>query len=265
MKRKYLIIGLMILTVVSLGCTDKDMPSIINSVPEIQQYLKEHPNAKITTTYWTKDEILKLSDEINSQCGKTIIPSDMYKMTIQEENLKIISWIKANNQTLVCSFTEGDNTRISTDRDTDTNTLVIPTTVKIIENDSEDNKFLSFTKEFIDTISKDMDMVPSSDLPKDDYFKELYIYGQLLENDADKYLIKIEEYSVSSRMTYVYDRYKLYLKYIKLAGGYCKLATKYYDIGDIRGATRNLNKCTENINEATRNLNLATIYLRPAT
>lgn len=105
--RKYLVMVLPILGVLVLGCVEKDISSAVNTLPEIQQYLKEHPDAKITAIYMSKEEVEKISQDINNQCGKTITPTDMYKVIITDKGLKIISWIDTKNKTPVCSFTEG--------------------------------------------------------------------------------------------------------------------------------------------------------------
>lgn len=102
---------IILLAVIASGCTGgKDITSAIKALPEVQQYMKEHPNATITVTYWSKEEVAKIEPEISQQCGKSITPSAMYKATIIEGDLKIVSWIDAENQLLICSITEGKKT-----------------------------------------------------------------------------------------------------------------------------------------------------------
>ncbi|VVB94797.1 Uncharacterised protein [uncultured archaeon] len=69
--------------------------------------MKEHPNATITVTYWSKEEITKIEQEISQECGKSITPVAMYKATIIDDDLIIVSWINAENQILICSITKG--------------------------------------------------------------------------------------------------------------------------------------------------------------
>ncbi len=90
------------------GCTgSQDITPVVKALPEVQQFLNEHPNAKITVTYWSKEDIIKISQEISQQCDRPITPVPMYKATISEGDLKIVSWINAENQILICSVTEG--------------------------------------------------------------------------------------------------------------------------------------------------------------
>jgi|GEM_PF-2153131 len=97
-----------VLAVLFSGCTGgQDVTPLVKALPEVQQFLKEHPNAKITVTYWSKEDVEKLADEIGKQCGKPITPAAMYKAVISEGELRSIAWIDAATRTLICSTTEG--------------------------------------------------------------------------------------------------------------------------------------------------------------
>jgi hypothetical protein len=90
------------------GCTgSKDITSVVKALPEVQQFLNEHPTAKITTTYWSKEEVEKSANEITQQCDKPITPVAMYKATVSDGDLKFISWINADTQIVICSVTQG--------------------------------------------------------------------------------------------------------------------------------------------------------------
>jgi FlaG/FlaF family flagellin (archaellin) len=98
------------LAVLLSGCTGgQDVISVVKALPEVQQFMNEHPNAKITVTYWSKEEVSNLSQEISQQCDKPITPVAMYKATVSEGDLKIISWINAENQIIICSTTQGNS------------------------------------------------------------------------------------------------------------------------------------------------------------
>jgi hypothetical protein len=104
-----LLITIIGLAVIVSGCTGgQDVTSVVKALPEVQQFMNEHPNAKITVTYWSKDEVAKSSQEISQQCDKPITPIAMYKATLNEGNLTIVSWINAENQTVICSTTQGN-------------------------------------------------------------------------------------------------------------------------------------------------------------
>ena len=120
---RVLLLTCLMLTIVMSGCVSKDISSVVNTLPEVQQYLKEHPDAKVAATFWPKDEVSKSLQEIDRQCGKSVTAVDMYRVIITEENLKIVSWVDANNKELICSLTEG-GTKIET-----TGAISTPTTI----------------------------------------------------------------------------------------------------------------------------------------
>ncbi len=107
-RSKILLIAVIGLAVIASGCTGgQDVTSVVKALPEVQQFMKEHPNAQITVTYWSKEEVAQSSQEISQQCDKHITPVAMYKATVSEGDLKIVSWINAENQIVMCSTTTG--------------------------------------------------------------------------------------------------------------------------------------------------------------
>ncbi|WP_292467767.1 hypothetical protein [Methanolobus sp.] len=115
MNEKSKIIFLMSLLAVSVivaGCVDnkdQDVTEVFTSLPEINKLLQDYPNAEITVTYWTKEEVAEASDEIAIQCDKNISPRALYKATFIEEDFKITSWIDAETQTVICTTRESIN------------------------------------------------------------------------------------------------------------------------------------------------------------
>jgi len=119
-----LLASIITLSIIISGCADsgQDITPIFNYLPEVQQFLQEHPNAKITVTYWTEEEVTEISDEINIQCDKNINPRALYKATISEGELKIISWIDAETQIVICTSSQGTSGSTSTPTATITST-----------------------------------------------------------------------------------------------------------------------------------------------
>jgi hypothetical protein len=110
MAKSIILIIVILLAIVFSGLTvSKDVTSSFKAIPEVQQFLSEHPTAKITTTYWSKEEVEKSANEISQQCDKTITPVAMYKATVSEGDLKLVSWINADTQIVLCSVSQGDN------------------------------------------------------------------------------------------------------------------------------------------------------------
>ena len=121
---------IIVLSIIISGCTSsQDVTPIIKTLPEIQQFLKEHPNAKIIVTYWSKEDVVKFEQEISKQCDKPITPAAMYKAVISEDDLKSIAWIDADTKTLICSTTEGKGITTATPTTTATHTSVVTTPI----------------------------------------------------------------------------------------------------------------------------------------
>lgn len=106
--KNIIIITFTVLAVLLSGCTNgQDVTPVVKVIPEVQQFLKEHPNAKITVTYWSKEDVANLEQEITKQCEKPITPVAMYKATISEGDVKSIAWIDAGTKTVICTTIEG--------------------------------------------------------------------------------------------------------------------------------------------------------------
>ncbi len=107
-RLKVILILVAALSVFFSGCTSgQDVTPMVKALPEVQVFLKEHPNAKITVTYLSKEEVEKFAQEISQQCDKPVTSAAMYKAVISEGELKSIVWIDAATQTLVCVIIEG--------------------------------------------------------------------------------------------------------------------------------------------------------------
>jgi hypothetical protein len=130
-----LIIGL---AIVFSGCTgSQDVTSVVKALPEVQLFMNEHPNAVITVTYWSKEEVTQSLQEISQQCDKSITPVAMYKAIVSEGNIKIISWINAENQIIICSITQGSGSpQTSTPIQTSVSTKA-PTASIVVSNNPD--------------------------------------------------------------------------------------------------------------------------------
>ncbi len=142
---KILLIAVIGLAVIASGCTGgQDVTSVVKALPEVQQFMKEHPNAQITVTYWSKEEVAQSSQEISQQCDKPITPAAMYKASVSEGVLKIVSWINAENQIVICSTTTGSGipsktTPTSTATTTPESTATVPLTPTTIPTTTKES------------------------------------------------------------------------------------------------------------------------------
>lgn len=106
MVRNYLkILIIVVFSIILTGCTTNgaNFDSVVKSMPEIQQIIKAHPDATITVTYWTKEEVAQISDEMGFQCGKNITPRPLYKAIVSDRDVQVVNWIDPVNRVIVCS------------------------------------------------------------------------------------------------------------------------------------------------------------------
>lgn len=99
------IVTIILLAILLTGCTTNraDFDSIVRSMPEIQQIMKAHPDAKITVTYWTTEEVESISGDVGLQCGKNITPRPLYKAIVSDREVEVVNWIDPVNRVIVCS------------------------------------------------------------------------------------------------------------------------------------------------------------------
>lgn len=89
---------LIILAVIVLltGCTQGSINAVFNNLPQVQQFLDEHPNAKIVANYWTSAEVTEVISSISSTCEKNITIQDMYSVRISEGDFEVSAWFDKN-------------------------------------------------------------------------------------------------------------------------------------------------------------------------
>ncbi len=106
--RNLIVIVFIIIGVVISGCAVKgDINTVFKSIPEVQQFLKEHPNAKIVINLWSAEEVNSSINEISANCGKRLPVLAMYKATATGDDINVTSWFDAENQQMLCTVIVG--------------------------------------------------------------------------------------------------------------------------------------------------------------
>ena len=107
--KSQILLGLGILTIVlASGCTGGNIQQLVKQSPDVQEFLKEHPNAEITAVLWTKDYIEANKDKIDETCLSAIERNkDYYKVNIKENESEITVWIRDEGQKIVCIYKKG--------------------------------------------------------------------------------------------------------------------------------------------------------------
>ena len=97
-----------IVSIIITGCSATDIESFVTNIPQIQQFLDENPDAEIKITYWASGEINQIISSINSQCGKEIQVTPIYRAIVKENGTSVTSWIKADDRQVLCVVREID-------------------------------------------------------------------------------------------------------------------------------------------------------------
>jgi len=103
------IAGLACLLVLS-GCTSTDITDFAKSMPEVQAFLKENPNADIKVSLWTKAEVAKNIGEISAECEKPNMEAKaMYHAVVIDEtkSLNLSVWADAETRQAICISKKG--------------------------------------------------------------------------------------------------------------------------------------------------------------
>ena len=109
-RRAYLPLLFITALIASSGCIS-DPTSFAKSIPVVQEFLAEHPNAEISIVHYSKLEAESIIDWIKEDCGKlSVEPKEYYFVNITDpsERLFVRAWIDWNDKVVECVFKEGN-------------------------------------------------------------------------------------------------------------------------------------------------------------
>jgi len=91
------------------GCIGTiDMKQFVKQLPEVQEFLNEHPKAEIAVSLWTKDYIENNTENISGKCLPSIDKNlDYYKVDIKENENEITVWIRDEDKKVICIYRKG--------------------------------------------------------------------------------------------------------------------------------------------------------------
>lgn len=86
----------LLLLVFIAGCTQTSLDFVFNNLPQVQDFLDEHPNARVIFTFWSSEEINNSIGEISMLCEKNITVQDMFFARLSEDSMEIVAWFDTN-------------------------------------------------------------------------------------------------------------------------------------------------------------------------
>src|SRR3989344_1593003 len=103
------IFGIFLIIFIS-GCTSQDLTPVVKAVPEVQQFLKEHPDATIRAVYWDESTVEANINEIRDYCGEQIQVKPYYKVDVVSSDFTLVGYVDASSETMTCSVIKGKGT-----------------------------------------------------------------------------------------------------------------------------------------------------------
>lgn len=99
-----LIIGLIFIS----GCSQSvDVSFLAKEIPQVNDYLKEHPDAEVEVLLWTNDYVKENIDKIPEECLDSINTSEHYiRATYEENGEQYVSFIEFESREVVCVVNE---------------------------------------------------------------------------------------------------------------------------------------------------------------
>jgi len=98
------------LVVVSSGCISMDATAFAKTIPMVQEFLNEYPNADISITHYSETESADILEYIKEDCGKLTVEAKEYyfvNITDPSSGLIVRAWIDWENQIVECVYKEG--------------------------------------------------------------------------------------------------------------------------------------------------------------
>lgn len=96
--------------VVSSGCVNIDPTAFARTLPMVQDFLDDHPNAEINIIHYTAAEAEAILDLIKEDCGKLAVePKEYYFVNITDPTTDLVvrAWIDWESQVVECIYKEG--------------------------------------------------------------------------------------------------------------------------------------------------------------
>ena len=91
------------------GCTSLDNKVVENLVKQsdlVKSFLKENPNAEITITKLSSDDVSKVIDEIRNKCGLQVEIKPYWRVYVEDPdtNSRITSWVDDETREAICIY-----------------------------------------------------------------------------------------------------------------------------------------------------------------
>jgi len=159
---RYLSVLAIISVILISGCVDgeTDITSLTKTLPQVQSFLDEHPNADIKVTLWSEEAISNNIESIRTECEAPIEIMSYYRVMYSEEDVDLTIWMDKETNEAICVIKTGGTVESSSTEETETKKEIIEEETDESQGDSEIN---------IETPDKSDFWGPSARDPRDIY------------------------------------------------------------------------------------------------
>ena len=112
-RTNFALILLLSLTVLASGCLDgqQEVTGVVETLPEVQEFLDDNPDASIDAVRWNSDYIDDNFDDIKETCQPAIdTEKDHYRVKVEDDSETIVTWLEAEEMEVMCVTREGSET-----------------------------------------------------------------------------------------------------------------------------------------------------------
>jgi hypothetical protein len=111
MQKSVLLIGIIFVAMFLVsGCVNStDLTHVVKSMPQLQEFFKENPNANVQVVQLNEDYVTQNIATIRAQCGDQMEISPYYRVTITQDNNTAITYLNVTTQELICLYKPSAN------------------------------------------------------------------------------------------------------------------------------------------------------------
>ena len=80
-----------------------DVTALASSLPQVQEFLDQYPDAKISVALWDSVSVEKNISAIRADCGEQFAVGDYYKVSVIDPSFTLVVWLDKSSQNVMCA------------------------------------------------------------------------------------------------------------------------------------------------------------------
>lgn len=158
---------LLTLSMFMAACNETDISRIVKNLPDVQQFMQEHPSADMKIVYLGDSVIATKINDIRVQCTEDVPQVAMYYVEFKEgTNTDMKLWLDANTQQLLCALKKGVNDTLVPVAVSNQTSVVVKNETLIVDEILENRTGCTLKHTIVMTVGEttmfDLDGVPTT-------------------------------------------------------------------------------------------------------